>query len=74
MNFQFTNAFFESMSGITTTGSTIIPNLEEIHLKRILLMESNSSMVGWYWNNCHGDHFDANNECWWYAIIQNFEQ
>ena len=29
-NFTFTNAFFESMSGITTTGSTIIPNLESM--------------------------------------------
>ncbi len=28
INFTFTNAFFESMSGITTTGSTIISNLE----------------------------------------------
>ena len=27
-DFTFTNAFFESMSGITTTGSTIIANLE----------------------------------------------
>ena len=27
-DFSFTNAFFESMSGITTTGSTIIANLE----------------------------------------------
>ncbi len=30
VDFSFTNAFFESMSGITTTGSTIISNLEEI--------------------------------------------
>ena len=30
MNFSFTNAFFESMSGITTTGSTIIANLDEM--------------------------------------------
>ena len=30
VNFSFTNAFFESMSGITTTGSTIIANLEEM--------------------------------------------
>ena len=30
VEFSFTNAFFESMSGITTTGSTIIPNLENI--------------------------------------------
>jgi trk system potassium uptake protein TrkH len=28
--FSFTNAFFESMSGITTTGSTIISNLESM--------------------------------------------
>ena len=28
IEFSFTNAFFESMSGITTTGSTIISNLE----------------------------------------------
>ncbi len=30
VEFSFTNAFFESMSGITTTGSTIISNLENI--------------------------------------------
>ena len=28
IQFSFTNAFFESMSGITTTGSTIISNIE----------------------------------------------
>ena len=28
--FSFTNAFFESMSGITTTGSTIISDLENM--------------------------------------------
>ena len=28
LNFSLTNAFFESMSGITTTGSTVISNLE----------------------------------------------
>ena len=30
IRFSFTNAFFESMSGITTTGSTIISDLENI--------------------------------------------
>ena len=30
MEFSITTAFFESMSGITTTGSTIIPNLENM--------------------------------------------
>ena len=29
MNFSFSDAFFESMSGITTTGSTIITNLDD---------------------------------------------
>ena len=28
LNFSLTNAFFESMSGITTTGSTVISDLE----------------------------------------------
>ena len=36
INFSITNAFFESMSGITTTGSTIIPKLESMP-KGILL-------------------------------------
>ena len=36
VDFSFTNAFFESMSGITTTGSTIISNLENMP-KGILL-------------------------------------
>ena len=30
IEFSITNAFFESMSGITTTGSTIIANLESM--------------------------------------------
>ena len=30
INLSLTDAFFESMSGITTTGSTIIPNLENM--------------------------------------------
>ena len=36
IEFSFTNAFFESMSGITTTGSTIISDLESMP-KGILL-------------------------------------
>ena len=30
LNLNFIDAFFESTSGITTTGSTIIPNLEQV--------------------------------------------
>ena len=43
--FSFTNAFFESMSGITTTGSTIISNLEIIP-KGILLWRALLQWLG----------------------------
>ena len=45
VEFTFTNAFFESMSGITTTGSTIIPNLESIP-KGILLWRAILQWLG----------------------------
>ena len=45
INFSFTNAFFESMSGITTTGSTIIANLESMP-KAILLWRAILQWLG----------------------------
>ena len=45
INFSITNAFFESMSGITTTGSTVISNLEEIP-KGILLWRAILQWLG----------------------------
>jgi trk system potassium uptake protein TrkH len=45
VEFSFTNAFFESMSGITTTGSTIISNLEDIP-KGILLWRAILQWLG----------------------------
>ena len=45
IGFSFTNAFFESMSGITTTGSTIIPNLESMP-KGILLWRAILQWLG----------------------------
>ncbi len=45
LNFSFTNAFFESMSGITTTGSTIIKNLENMP-KSILLWRAILQWLG----------------------------
>ena len=45
LNFSFTNAFFESMSGITTTGSTIISNLTEMP-KSILLWRAILQWLG----------------------------
>ena len=45
VNFSFTNAFFESMSGITTTGSTIISDLENMP-KGILLWRALLQWLG----------------------------
>ena len=45
LSFTFTNAFFESMSGITTTGSTIISNLEQMP-KSILLWRAILQWLG----------------------------
>ena len=45
VEFTFTNAFFESMSGITTTGSTIISNLENMP-KGILLWRAILQWLG----------------------------
>jgi len=45
LDFSFTNAFFESMSGITTTGSTIISNLDEMP-KSILLWRAILQWLG----------------------------
>ena len=45
VEFTFTNAFFESMSGITTTGSTIISNLETMP-KGILLWRAILQWLG----------------------------
>ena len=45
LELSITDSFFESMSGITTTGSTIISNLED-STKINSFMESYASMVG----------------------------
>ena len=33
-------------------------------------MESVTSVVGWHWYHCDGNHIDANYECWWYATFK----
>ena len=45
LNLSFTDSFFESMSGITTTGSTIITNLNELP-KGILLWRALLQWLG----------------------------
>ncbi len=39
------------------------------YAKRYIAMESYSSMVGRYRNNCNGNYINANNECWRYATF-----
>ena len=55
LELSITDAFFESMSGITTTGSTIISNLEDSP-KVNSFMESYASMVRWNRYNCNGNN------------------
>jgi len=45
LNFSFSDSFFESMSGITTTGSTVITNLDESP-KSILLWRAIMQWLG----------------------------
>ena len=45
LNLSFTDAFFESMSGVTTTGSTIIVNLENVS-KGLLFWRSILQWIG----------------------------
>ncbi len=45
LNISFTDSFFESMSGLTTTGSTIIPNLE-LAPKSVLLWRALLQWLG----------------------------
>ena len=42
---SFTDAFFETMSGFTTTGSTILENIEELP-KSILFWRSMTQWIG----------------------------
>lgn len=44
---SFVDAFFESMSGLTSTGATIIPDVEELP-KSVLLWRSLSEWIGGY--------------------------
>ena len=43
-NLNYTDAFFESISGITTTGATVINNLDQLH-HGILLWRS---LLQWF--------------------------
>ena len=67
-NFNFSEAFFESMSGITTTGATIISDLDNSP-KSILLWRANYAVARWNWNSSNGNYYFTFIKSWWYAII-----
>ena len=50
-NLSITDSFFEAISGLTTTGSTIISDLENTS-RGIILWRGNSSVAWWHRNNC----------------------
>ena len=52
LNLSYTDSFFEATSGITTTGSTIIKDLNDASAD--CSMEINFTMARWYWNNSNG--------------------
>ena len=68
LNLSFVDAFFESMSGITTTGSTIITDLDNAP-KSILIWRAILQWLRWYWYNCNGNNYTSIIKYWWYAII-----
>ena len=65
---NFTNAFFESVSGITTTGSTVISNLDRF-IRRYLNLAFIITMVWRNWNNCISSSNFTNITNWRNAII-----
>ena len=69
MNLSVTNAFFESMSGITTTGSTIIANLENMP-KAILFWRAILQWLGGIGIIVMAITLNANYECGRYAIFK----
>ena len=66
-NFSFSEAFFESMSGITTTGATIISDLDNSP-KSILLWRAIMQWLG-EWNCSNGNYYFAIVKGWRNAII-----
>ena len=67
INLNFTDSFFESMSGITTTGSTILINMN--FTTWYIGMEITFTMAWWNWSNCYGYCYFSNAKCWRHAII-----
>ena len=52
--FSFSEAFFESMSGITTTGCHNNNCLDQV--LKVYFVESYDAVVWWNWDNCYGNY------------------
>jgi len=59
LELTFSDAFFESMSGITTTGSTVIGDINN----------APKTVAWWNWYRHNGNYSNALVECWWNAAI-----
>jgi hypothetical protein len=68
MNFTISEAFFESMSGITTTGATIISDLDNSP-KSILLWRAIMQWLGRNRNSSYGNYNFTSTKSWWHAVI-----
>ena len=62
------DSFFESMSGLTTTGATVIQNLDTTS-ESILNLEGNASMAWRNWYNCDCYCYISNIKNRWYATF-----
>jgi trk system potassium uptake protein TrkH len=50
--FSFTDSFFETMSGITTTGASVIPNVEILSKGLLFWRSSHNGWEGWVLSSC----------------------
>ena len=51
---SYTDAFFEAMSGLTTTGATVFTGLDSLP-DSLLLWRFHPAVVRWHWDYCCGD-------------------
>ena len=64
---SYTDAFFESVSGITTTGSSVINNLQELSGNFNMAIFTSVVWRNWYNCTCYGNTSYTSN--WWNATF-----
>ena len=65
---EFTSAFFETVSGYTTTGSSVLNDIEGVH-KGILLWRSLTQWIGGMGIIVLNGRHSSNSGCWWDATL-----